>query len=158
LAGELFKLNTGTDVTHVPFGGGGAAVLAVLGGQVQLGIVALPTARAYLESGKLRAIAITSEKRSTASPEIPTFSESGFPGLEADQFMGILAPAGTPKPIITRLNTEIVKIINAPDVSKRLNDLGFLITGSTPEGFAQTIREETEKWGKVVKQAKIRVE
>ncbi len=158
LAGELFRLNTGADVTHVPYNGGGAAVLALLGGQTELGILALPTARAHLDSGKLRAIAITSEKRSTASPGIPTFVESGFPGLEADQFMGILAPAGTPGAIIARLNTEIVKIVNAPDVRKRLEDLGFLVTGSSPEGFAETLKLETEKWSKVVKQAKIRVD
>ena len=158
LAGELFRLNTGIDLTHVPFNGAGPAVLAVLGGYVQLAFASLPAVLPHVVGGKLRTLAITSDKRSPAAPEVPTFIESGFPGVESDHLQGMLAPAGTPKPVIDRLNTEIVRIVNAPDVRKLLIDQGFIPVGNTPEEFAQIIKFQIGKWSKIVKDAGIRVE
>lgn len=158
LAGELFRLNTGVNLTHVPFNGAGPAVIAVLGGQVHLAFASLPAVLPHVAAGKLRTLAITSDKRSPAAPDVPTFIESGFPGVESDHLQGILAPAGTPKPVINRLNTEIVKIVNAPDVRKLLIELGFVPVGNTPEEFAQIIKFQIGKWSKIVKEAGIRVE
>jgi tripartite-type tricarboxylate transporter receptor subunit TctC len=158
LVGELFRLNTGADVTHVPFNGGNPAMLAVLGGQVQSGITALPTSLSNLASGKLRALAVTSDARSSALPEVPTFSEAGFAGLESDQLIGLLAPAGTPRPVVSRLHAEAVKVLQAPESRKKLIELGFVIVGSTPEEFTAQIRSQTGKWSKVVKEAGIKAE
>src|SRR4051812_39645529 len=158
LVGELFRLSTGADVTHVPFNGGNPAMLAVLGGQVQSGITALPTSLSNLAAGKLRALAVTSDTRSPALPDVPTFGEAGLPGLGSDQLIGLLAPAGTPRPIIARLHAETVKVISTPEARKKLVDLGFVAVGSTPEEFAAAIRSQTEKWAQVVRQAKIRAE
>jgi tripartite-type tricarboxylate transporter receptor subunit TctC len=158
LVGELFRLNTGADVTHVPFNGGNPAMLAVLGGQVQSGITALPTSLANLAAGKLRALAVTSDARSSALPDVPTFGEAGFAGLESDQLIGLLAPAGTPRAVIARLHAEAVKVMAAPEARKKLADLGFVVVGSTPEEFAAQIRSQTGKWAKVVKDAGIKAE
>ena len=158
LVGELFRLITGADVTHVPFNGGNPAMLAVLGGQVQVGITALPTSLSNIAAGKLRALAVTSEARASALPDVPTFAEAGFAGLESDQLIGLLAPAGTPRPVISRLHAESVKVIGTPEARKKLADLGFVIVGSTPEEFARQIQVQTAKWGKVVKEAGIKAE
>jgi tripartite-type tricarboxylate transporter receptor subunit TctC len=158
LVGELFRLITGADVTHVPFNGGNPAMLAVLGGQVQVGITALPTALSNLAAGKLRALAVTSEARASALPEVPTFAEAGFAGLDSDQLIGLLAPAGTPRPVVSRLYAESVKVIGTPEARKKLGDLGFVIVGSTPEEFARQIQLQAAKWGKVVREAGIKAE
>jgi tripartite-type tricarboxylate transporter receptor subunit TctC len=158
LAGELFKLAAGIDVTHVPFSGAGPAVIAVLGGQVQLAFASLPAVLPHAAAGTLRTLAITSNKRSPAAPDVPTFIEAGFPAVESDHLQGILAPAGTPAAIVNRLNIEIVRIINAPDVRKRLVDLGFVPVGNTPQEFAEVIRFQVGKWSRIVKDAGIRAE
>lgn len=158
LAGELFKLAAGVDVAHVPFSGAGPAVIAVLGGQVQLAFASLPAVLPHANAGTLRTLAITSNKRSPAAPDVPTFIEAGFPAVESDHLQGILAPAGTPPAIVNRLNIEIVKIINAPDVRKRLIDLGFVPVGNTPQEFAEVIKFQVGKWSKIVKDAGIRAE
>ena len=158
LVGELFRQITGADVTHVPFNGGNPAMLAVLGGQVQVGITALPTALSNIAAGKLRALAVTSEARASALPDVPTFAEAGFPGLESDQLIGLLAPAGTPRALISRLHAESVKVIGTPEARKKLSDLGFVVVGSTPDEFAKQIASQSAKWGKVVKDAGIKAE
>jgi len=158
LVGELFRLSTGADATHVPFNGGNPAMLAVLGGQVQVGITALPTALSNLAAGKLRALAVTSEARSSALPGVPTFSEAGFAGLESDQLIGLLAPAGTPRAVVARLHAEAVKTIGTAEARKKLADLGFVVVGSTPEEFARQIEVQSVKWGKVVREAGIRAQ
>jgi tripartite-type tricarboxylate transporter receptor subunit TctC len=158
LAGELFKLVAGVNVTHVPFSGAGPAVIAVLGGQVQLAFASLPAVLPHVTAGTLRALAITSNKRSPAAPDVPTFIEAGFPAVESDHLQGMLAPAGTPPAIVNRLNAEIVKIINAPDVRKRLIDLGFVPVGNTPQEFTEIIKFQVGKWSKIVKDAGIRAE
>jgi len=158
LAGELFKLAAGVDVTHVPFSGAGPAVIAVLGGQVQLAFASLPAVLPHASAGTLRTLAITSTKRSPAASDVPTFIEAGFPAVESDHLQGILAPAGTPTDIVARLNADIVNIINTPDVRKRLIDLGFVPVGNTPQEFAQVIKFQVGKWSKIVKDAGIRAE
>ena len=158
LAGELFKLVAGVNVTHVPFSGAGPAVIAVLGGQVQLAFASLPAVLPHVTAGTLRALAITSNKRSPAAPDVPTFIEAGFPAVESDHLQGMLAPAGTPPAIVNRLNAEIVRIINTPDVRKRLIDLGFVPVGNTPQEFAEVIKFQVGKWSKIVKDAGIRAE
>jgi tripartite-type tricarboxylate transporter receptor subunit TctC len=114
--------------------------------------------RPHIKSGKLRAIAQTGAKRSPALPDVPTIAESGFPGFEATAWYGVHAPAHTPKPIVTRLNTEFVKALNLPDVKERLSSLGFEIAGSTPEFYGSYIKSEIKKWAKVVKASGARPE
>ncbi|MGQ0652985.1 MAG: tripartite tricarboxylate transporter substrate-binding protein [Betaproteobacteria bacterium] len=138
LVGELFRLSTGADVTHVPFNGGNPAMLAVLGGQVQSGITALPTSLANLAAGKLRALAVTSDARSSALPDVPTFAEAGFPGLDSDRLIGLLAPAGTPRPVVSRLHAEAVKVMQVPEARKKLADLGFVVVGGI-RGFMKVL-------------------
>ncbi len=156
LAGELFKLNAGLDITHIPFNGAGPAIASVLGNQVQLTFASLPAAQPHIAAGKLRAYAITNATRSPAAPDVPTFIESGYPGVESDHLQGLLAPAGTPAPIVAKLNAAVVKVINDPETNKRLVDLGFVPVGNTPEQFAKVIDFQIGKWAKLVKDANIK--
>ena len=158
LAGELFKLNAGVELTHIPFSGAGPALSSVLGAQVQLTFASLPAAYPHVSSGALRALAITSSARSPAAINVPTFIESGYAGVESDHLQGLLAPIGTPTNIINRLHGEVVKILNQPDISNRLLTLGFVPVGNTPAEFAQVIRFQIDKWAKLVKAAGIRTE
>ena len=158
LAGELFKLNAGVDITHVPFNGAGPALTSVLGAQVQLTFASLPAAYPHTSSNALNALAITSNVRSPAAADVPTFIEAGYPGVESDHLQGLLAPAGTPASIIGRLYNEVVKIIKDPEVEKRLLALGFVPVGNTPGEFAEVIKFQVGKWAKLVKQANIKVE
>lgn len=156
LAGELFKLNAGLDITHIPFNGAGPAIGSVLGNQVQLTFASLPAAQPHVNAGKLRAFAITNATRSPAAPDVPTFVESGYPGVESDHLQGLLAPAGTPAPIVAKINAAVVKVINDPETNKRLLDLGFVPVGNTPEQFAKVIDFQIGKWAKLVKEANIK--
>jgi tripartite-type tricarboxylate transporter receptor subunit TctC len=158
LAGEMFKLNAGVDITHIPFNGAGPAIASVLGSQVQLTFASLPAAQPHVTAGKLRAYAITNAVRSPAAPDVPTFIESGYPGVESDHLQGLLAPAGTPAPIIARLNSEMVKVINQPETRKRLIDLGFVPVGNSPEEFGAIIKFQIGKWSKLVKEAGIKAD
>ena len=151
LTGELINNLAGIRITHVPYKGSGQAVTDILGGHVQLMYSGLSSTIAHIKSGKLRALAVTGAKRSPALADVPTIAEQGFPGVEATAWYGVLAPAGTPKPVITRLHGEIVKILRQPDVVQRLDGLGFEIVASTPEQFGAYIRSEITKWAKVVK-------
>lgn len=156
LAGELFKLNAGLDITHIPFNGAGPAIASVLGNQVQLTFASLPAAQPHVAAGRLRAYAITNATRSPAAPDVPTFVESGYPGVESDHLQGLLAPAGTPAPIVAKINAAVVKVINDPETNKRLLDLGFVPVGNTPEQFAKVIDFQIGKWAKLVKEANIK--
>lgn len=156
LAGELFKLNAGLDITHIPFNGAGPAIGSVLGDQVQLTFASLPAAQPHVQAGKLRAYAITNATRSPAAPDVPTFVESGYPGVESDHLQGLLAPAGTPAPIVAKINAAVVKVINDPETNKRLLGLGFVPVGNTPEQFAKVIDFQIGKWAKLVKEANIK--
>lgn len=158
LAGELFKLAADLDVTHVPFNGAGPALTAVLGNQVQMAYASVPSVQPHVASSALRAVAITTLKRSPAVPNIPTFDESGYPGFEVDHLQGVLVPAGTPRTIVERLNTEIRKAMDSPEVKKRLYALGFDPVASSPEGFSKTITAQLPKWSKLISSAGIKVD
>ena len=153
LSMEKFKMMAGVDITHIPYKGSGPAVTDLMGGQVDLMFDNIPNVLPHVKTGKLKMIAVTSPKRSPHVPDVPTVSESGVPGYEVSVWFGIAAPGGTPKPIITKLNAEIVKILNMPDVKQKFAAQGVDVIGSTPEQFAAYIKEQMEEWGKVVKAA-----
>lgn len=151
LAGELLKVLSGTEMVHVPYKGTGPAVAALLGGEITFmladALAALPQAKA----GKLRALAISSAKRVPFAPDLPTVAESGAPGYEAIGWSGLLAPAGTPRPIIDKINAEVRRILRMPDIQARLSSDGSLFGDNTPDAFGAFIKAEIAKWGKVVK-------
>ncbi|MBI3915474.1 MAG: tripartite tricarboxylate transporter substrate binding protein [Betaproteobacteria bacterium] len=156
MAEELFKIMAGVDMLQVPFNGAGQAILSVLSGE---GAVMFPTpvsVMMHLKNGRLRALGVTGKERIQAVPELPTIAEAGLPGYEAVQWYGLLAPAGTPRPIIDRLNQEIVRAIQAPDMKARLMAGGTNVVGSTPEEYAAYIKSETGKWGTVIRKAGIK--
>jgi tripartite-type tricarboxylate transporter receptor subunit TctC len=156
-ATELFKVAAGANITHVPYTGA-TMMPAVIGGHVQIGFISVPAAQPHVASGALRALAITSLKRSPAMPDVPTFDESGYKGFEVDHMQGLLVPAGTPRAIVDRINLEIAKALEDPEIKKRLHFLGFDPVGNKPDEFAQQIRVQLVKWEKLVKQAGIKVE
>ena len=158
LSFELFLYMTGTKMIHVPYKGTGPGAVDTVAGQVQLMMPNLLTALPHVKSGRLRALGVTSAKRSAGVPDVPTIAQAGVPGYEAIQWYGLLAPAGTPREIVMKLHGEIVKILAAPDTREKLSSDGAEPVGSTPEQFAAFIRAETEKWGKVVKAAGIQPE
>jgi tripartite-type tricarboxylate transporter receptor subunit TctC len=151
LAGELFNTMAGVKVTHVPFKGAVPAINDLLGGRISLIFSSAPPALPHVATGKLRALAVTSGKRSSVSPDLPTVAESGLPGFEVINWYGVLAPARTPKSIVDKLNAEITQIMKMPDVRERLSTVGIEALSSTPAQFAAFIKEETAKWAKVVK-------
>ena len=158
LAGELFNTMAGVKMVHVPFKGAVPAINDLLGGRISLIFSSAPPALPHVKTGKLRALAVTSGKRSTVAPDLPTISESGLSGFEVINWYGVLAPAGTPKAIITKLNAEIVNIMGMSDVKSRLSAVGIETLGSTPEEFAAFIKNETAKWAKVVKASGARLD
>jgi tripartite-type tricarboxylate transporter receptor subunit TctC len=158
LAGELFKLRTGTQIVHVPYKGGGPAMADVLGGQIPLVLLSLPAALTYVKAGRLRAIGITTLKRTASAPEIPTIAESGVPDFEVASWLGALVPAKTPSAIVTRLHQEFVKALQAPVVKEALFAQGADVIGNTPAEFDTLIRTELKKWVKLVHDAGIKAE
>jgi len=155
LAGELFKLSLGLDLTHVPFNGAAPAVLSTIGGHTPIMFTALPSAAANIKDGRLRALAVTSAKRYSEFPDVPTLAELGFPDQISEFIACILAPAGTPKPVVDILQQEIARMIVLPDVKERLAAIGFTPVANTPEEFAAELRSEVARWGKVIADAKI---
>jgi tripartite-type tricarboxylate transporter receptor subunit TctC len=151
LSGELFKSMAGVDMLHVPYKGSGPAVADLVGGQVNLMFDNMPSSLPHVKSGRLRAIAVTSAKRSPAAPDLPTIAESGVPGYEAVAWFGVLAPAGTPPAIVKKLNAEIIKVLKSPDVAERLSSQGAEPVSNTPEQFSAYIKSEMGKWAKVIK-------
>src|SRR5262245_8822408 len=151
LTGELLNSLAGMKMTHVPYKGGGQAIIDLVGGHVQVMFSGFSAAMPHIKSGKVRALAVTGARRSPVLPDIATIAEQGFPGVEATAWYGVLAPAGTPRPVVVRLHGELVKIFKSADVVQRLDALGFEMVGSTPEQFGSYMRVETAKWAKVVK-------
>jgi len=151
LAAELFKSETGVDVVHVPYQGGGQAVTALLSGQAQMLFVTIPPALQHVKAGRLRALAVTGSKRVATLPDVPSISEAGLPGLEVYLWVGTLAPAGTPAPIIAKLNGEIVRVLQDPEVRERISNLGAEIVGGGPEQLARYIKAEIARWRKTIK-------
>lgn len=150
LSGELFKSLTGTDLLHVPFKGSAPAINALLGSQVNLAFDTLTVLAPQIRDGKVKGLVVTSRERSPQLPNVPTAAEAGLPGLVVDSWFGLAAPAATPTAIIQRLNAEVIRIGNLPDVRERLGAQGLTVTTTTPEAFTQTIRADYERWGKVV--------
>jgi len=157
LAGELFKQVAGIDIVHVPYKGGGPAMQGLLGGQVQAIFATPASAVGQIKAGRIRAIATTGTARSPELPEVPTIAESGYPGYEALNWYAYLAPAATPRPIIERLNAELVRALEAPDVREQLLRQGAEAQPGTPEALRKHIERELATWGRVVKEAKIEV-
>jgi tripartite-type tricarboxylate transporter receptor subunit TctC len=158
LAGTLLAQRTGIDLTHVPYKGGGQAMGDVVGGQILLVYTAIATAQQFVKSGRLKGLGVSSAKRSNALPEVPTFVESGLDGFVVDSWVGILAPAKTPRPVVERLRTEIAAVLAEPEVRERYATLGIEPVGNTPEQFTEQIRTDLARWERVVRQAGIKIE
>jgi tripartite-type tricarboxylate transporter receptor subunit TctC len=158
LAGELFNMMAGVQLQPVPYKGSGPVSTDVLGGQVPLGVVDVPSAIAHVRAGKMRALAVTSKRRIVAAPEVPTLVEAGVPGYEAIGWFGVVAPAGTPAAIVNRLNAEIVAALAVPEIREKALAAGAEPLTSTPQEFAAFMREETRKWGQVIRTAGIKLQ
>ena len=158
LAGELFKSMAGVDMVHVPYKGSGPSVLSVVTGETSLTFDSVFLTMPQVKAGKLRALAATTTKPSIFAPELPTVSDSGLPGFDVESWLGFLAPAGTPKDVVQKLQQEIARILQLPEMRERLLSIGLEPIGSTTEFFADYIKSETNKWGKVVKQAGIKLD
>jgi len=155
LAGELFRLSLGLDLIHVPFNGAAPAVLSTIGGHTPIMFSALPSAAANIKDGKLRALAVTSAERYPEFPDVPTLAEAGVPDQVTEFIACILAPAGTPKPIVDTLYREIARMIVLPDVKERLAAIGFTPVANTPEAFGVRIKAEVALWARIIRDAKI---
>jgi len=158
LSGELFKGMANVQMQHIPYKGSPPALTDVMGGQVSMTFDNITTAWTLAKAGKLKALAVTTAKRSPIAPDVPTLAESGLPGYEIGSWQGVFGPAGIPEEIVKRLNTEIVKIINAPDVQKKLVELGAEPVANSPEEFAAFVKTEVVKWGDVVKKSGAKVD
>jgi len=159
IAGELLKVRTGIDIVHVPYKGGGPAVADTLGGQVALLMVTMPAAIAHVRAGKLRALAVTTQRRNPGAPDIPTVAEAlDIPNYEVDSWYAMFAPAKTPAAIVTRMQKEIARVIQLPEVKHRLVEQGGDTVGSTPEELDKIVKGELRKWGELVREANIKVE
>ncbi|HEX6704490.1 MAG TPA: tripartite tricarboxylate transporter substrate binding protein [Albitalea sp.] len=155
LSGETFKLLAGVDITHVPYKGSAPAIQDVIGGQVPMSFETITVAMPHIQGGKVRALAVTSAKRSRALPDVPTLAEAGVPGFDVASWQAIYVPAGTPPAVVQRLNAEIEKIIAMPDVKAKMEGLGLEHQPNTPEQFAAFGRSELAKWAKVVKDGNV---
>ena len=153
LSGELFKSLAKVDMQHVPYKGSAPAVTDLLGNQIAIMFDNMPSAIQHVRSGKLVPLAVTTAKRSPELPNVPTIAEAGVPGYEATSWFGMFAPAGTPAPVLAKLNAAIVKVLAQPDVKKKINEQGAEVYSETPEQFAAFIQAESVKWGKVVKES-----
>jgi tripartite-type tricarboxylate transporter receptor subunit TctC len=158
IAGELFKLRTGVDIVHVPYKGGGPAVIDTIGGQVQLLFVTMPAAWQHVKAGKLKALAVTSAKRTVTAPEVPTMVEAGVPDYVVDSWYGALAPAKIPPAAVARLNAAFVKVLENPQVKEKLLAQGAEAAPSSPAEFDRRIKDELAKWELVIKSANIKPE
>ncbi len=158
LGGELFRLTYKLDLVHVPFAGAAPAVQSTVGGHTPIAFTALPSSLAAIQSGQVRAIGVAAAARADGIPDVPTFAEQGVNGQDADTLTGIVAPAGTPKQIVELLAREIARSVARPDFRERLAVLGFKPVANTPDEFAARIKVEIEKWGKVVRDANLRID
>ncbi len=158
LAGELLRQRTGVALEHIPYKGGGQAVTDILGGQIPLVFTAIASAQQHVKAGKLVALGVPSPRRSAALPDVPTFIESGLPDFQAVSWVGILAPAKTPRPIIEKLQREIAAALQTPTVKERYAVLGIEPVGNTSEQFTEQIKSDLARWGEVVRSAGIKVD
>ena len=158
MTAELLRYMTQIDLLHVPYKGGGPALTAAMGGQTQLLIGTSVGLLPHTRGGKLRAIAVTSARRSAAAPDIPTFAESGVPGYEHEPWNGMFGPAGIPKAVLARVNADVVRVLHTAEARKLLEGDGADVVGSTPEQFGAVLKAEIAKWTKVAKAAGIKAE
>jgi tripartite-type tricarboxylate transporter receptor subunit TctC len=158
LAGELLKIQAKADITHVPFKGTGPALQNIIAGHVQMAFNPPPPLMPHIKSGAIRAVAVSTLKRSSALPDVPTIDESGYPGFEATTWHGIVAPAGTPRPVIDILHKAFTTALNDPDVKRQLTNLGVDVETSTPEAFGAYIKSEIPKWAEIIKASGAKVE
>jgi tripartite-type tricarboxylate transporter receptor subunit TctC len=158
LAGEMFKHQTGTDVQHIPYRGSGPAVIDLIAGRITMMFDATPSLLPYIQDGKLRPIAAASPQRHRLLPDVPSFAEVGYPGIDIALWYGVAAPGGTPAPIVQRLNAELAKIVRMPDIAKNLSEQGADLQGGSVEDFVTFIHDEMARWGVVVKQANIKAD
>ncbi len=158
LIGAQFEGMGGVQMLHVPYKGSGPLTTDLLGGQITMSFDTITPVLPHIKGGKLRALAVTTSKRSVALPDVPTLDESGLKGFNLGTWFGVLAPAATPKEIVTRLNTEMVKIIHSPDFRKRMEDIGAEPIGDTPQQMAKQIKEDTERFARLVKEAKVAID
>jgi len=155
---ELLKATAGIDIVHVPFNGSPPAVTATVQGETQMMFAVMQPLQGQIQAGRLRALAVTTATRFPLLRELPTIAEAGFPGFEALAWNGVLVPAGTPGPVVRRLNTEINTILKDPVVKSTLNAQGFELIGGTPEDFAQLIKSESDKWAPVIKKTGAKID
>ncbi len=155
LAGELYKLRAGIEMTHVPYRGGGPAIVDVIGGQLPMLWVSIPAAAQFVKTGTLKALAVSTTKRSAAFPDVPTMQEAGVADFEVDSWYAMFVPAKTPKPIIDKLNQALNTIVNEPEIREKLLQQGSEGVGGTPEALRDVVNAELAKWAKLVKEAKI---
>ena len=158
LIGAQFEGMGGVQLLHVPYKGSGPLVTDLLGGQITMSFDTITPVLPHIKAGKLRALAITTNKRSPALPDVPTLDEAGLKGFNLGTWFGVLAPVGTPREIVSRLNLEMVKIIHSPEFKKRMDDIGAEPVGNTPEQMAQQIKDDTERFSKLVRDAKVSIE
>jgi tripartite-type tricarboxylate transporter receptor subunit TctC len=158
VAGELLKQRTGLDLVHVPYKGGAPAIADVVGGQLSLSYTAIASGSSFVKAGKLKALGISSLQRSAALPDVPTFIESGVPGFTAESWIALFAPAGTPRPIIDRLQRDVAAVLALPEVRERYSALGLLPGGGSPEQLAAQLKEDYTRWEKVIREAGIKIE
>lgn len=158
LNGELLKSLAGIDIVHIPFNGSPPAVTSTVQGETQMIFAVMQPLQPQIQAGKLRALAVTSAKRFPLLPDLPTVAESGYPKFESLAWNGVLVPAGTPRPVIARLNSEMNAILKLPDVVQKMNAAGFDLIGGTPEDFGALIKAETDKWAPIVKGAGIKID
>lgn len=158
LVGEMFKSMAGIQMVHVPYKGNAPALVDLMAGVLNLTFSDMAGALPHVKAGKLRTLAITTGKRSPTLPEVPTMTEAGVPGFQAASWFGVFVTAGTPQPVVTRLNTELTKLLRSPDMRERLTGLGFDVVGNTPDEFAAFMRSEITKWTKVIKDSGAKLE
>ena len=158
MAGEMLKVMAGIDMLHVPFKGAAPAIVALIGGEVDMAILDTPPLLPHIRAGKLRVLATASERRSRVLPEVPTLAESGMPGYHASSWHGLFAPAGITRDIVARLHSEITKIVNLPDVTERLYAQGVEPVANTPAQFSAFIQSEITRWARVAKLARVRTD
>ncbi len=158
LSGEMFRLAFNIDLRHIPYAGAGPQIQSLLGAQVPIGFASVPSFAPQIKAGTLRGLAVTAEKRMALLPEVPSTNELGYKGLEADTFQGMFAPAGVPKPIITRLHGELMKIMASQDMRDRLTAIAMTPVGNTPAEFTAQVKADIARWGKVVRDSGIKVD
>jgi tripartite-type tricarboxylate transporter receptor subunit TctC len=158
LATEYFKLQTGTSIVHIPYRGTAPAVTDLLGGQIQLLFTGAPAVLGQVKNGQLRALAVSSPTRLAALPDLPTVAESGYKGFEADQWYGVVAPMGTPREVVTKLNAQINLALNSPDMKIRLTNEGAVATPTTPDAYGQLIASEIARWRPVIQSGRVKLD